>query len=944
MKKRKEPEVLPEFNPYALMDATLDEMEKKFSVNSMAIDKDEPRFSTGILRLDLMLNGGLLGGGWYTFFGGEQSAKSTTAMTVLSSIMSMTKFLGPAAYFDYEGSTQGEYIENIMHSMGVKKAIDNVFGVKDDDTNEWLVPPRVRYYSPSNGETFFNYLARLEKELPDKVRVGQNWYYVYEHTIPNKKMLKGLYDPKYLAKANRLRVPAKDGTIQAIVLCDSYPAMLPKQTEDKEEGDKSLASQARMFSEGIKRVKSLMRPKRVVVLGINQLRKIPMAMHGPTEDEPCGQALKFYTVRKDMVLFSDKGIMSAEDANISEINSMCSIQGKEHVAQFAFLGVHPCSSVTTVTGHFLSGRRHHRILALRGDCSAHWTKMTKLTNEHYIPIKLGGEVWAEELPNIEYRAINSIGQGSNNLIHHIRIPTVLTKELAYFAGNMLADGHSRIGRTVSFTNSDRVVIDRWILSVESLFDLPVNLTKKEGVYSASVYSTELTHYLTFLGLCNKSSRDKSVPWFIRKAPREFVVAFLEGLFNCDSHDKDGFVFNSTSGEVVNIVQLMLLNMGIFSVRTFMSERYQNFNDPTNPVTSGASLIITGVKNSQLFLKTFALRDAKTKTLHRMAEGDCRSALLRDIQLMLPHFSTFRKNDKHFWLWLRDKVGRETLYLSDIKKSVLSEFRGHALSLRTSQQREAYLDSLEIATRFLRYTKTNGLVWVKVSSVLHASEPVAVYDANMPETNTTVFNGIVSHNSDVRIKTSSASLSSVGVKGKGALEEEPSVRVDGIDLYRYIKVRTHKNKLGGKPSSEAFLRLVVENAEGRATGFCPTWDTYQYLKATGQISGTRKKIKFLENITIETIDRSTGEILTEVKNFDNPFAGITVSWLEFKTLVEGEKELIKDMCFKYGLSKPVLLRTWVKRQMSSGVGLELYKAMIKVSGSKSFAKSDADDAE
>lgn len=493
MKKRKEPEVLPEFNPYALMDATLDEMEKKFSVNSMAIDKDEPRFSTGILRLDLMLNGGLLGGGWYTFFGGEQSAKSTTAMTVLSSIMSMTKFLGPAAYFDYEGSTQGEYIENIMHSMGVKKAIDNVFGVKDDDTNEWLVPPRVRYYSPSNGETFFNYLARLEKELPDKVRVGQNWYYVYEHTIPNKKMLKGLYDPKYLAKANRLRVPAKDGTIQAIVLCDSYPAMLPKQTEDKEEGDKSLASQARMFSEGIKRVKSLMRPKRVVVLGINQLRKIPMAMHGPTEDEPCGQALKFY-------------------------------------------------------------------------------------------------------------------------------------------------------------------------------------------------------------------------------------------------------------------------------------------------------------------------------------------------------------------------------------------------------------------------------------------------------------------SDVRIKTSSASLSSVGVKGKGALEEEPSVRVDGIDLYRYIKVRTHKNKLGGKPSSEAFLRLVVENAEGRATGFCPTWDTYQYLKATGQISGTRKKIKFLENITIETIDRSTGEILTEVKNFDNPFAGITVSWLEFKTLVEGEKELIKDMCFKYDLSKPVLLRTWVKRQMSSGVGLELYKAMIKVSGSKSFAKSDAEDAE
>jgi RecA/RadA recombinase len=476
------PAVIPDFNPYALMDSTLDSMEKKFSVNAMSIDKDEPRFSTGLLRLDLMLNGGLLGGGWYTFAGGEQSCKSTTAMTVLASIMSMAKFLGPAAYFDYEGSTQGDYIENIMHSMGVKQKIDNVFGVKDEDNGEWLIPPRVRYYAPSNGESFFNYLAKLEKELPDKVRIGKNWYYVYDHTVPNKKMLKGLYDVKYLTKANKLRVPAKDGSIQAIILVDSYPAMLPKQTEDKEEGDKSLGSQARMFADGLKRVKSQMRPKRVVVLGINQMRAIPMAMHGPTEDEPCGNSLKFF-------------------------------------------------------------------------------------------------------------------------------------------------------------------------------------------------------------------------------------------------------------------------------------------------------------------------------------------------------------------------------------------------------------------------------------------------------------------SDVRLRTSSVSLSTAGVQGKGSVEEEPSVRVDGVDVYRYIKVRTFKNKLGGRPSSETMLRLVVQNAEGNATGFCQTWDTYQYLKSTGQIGGNRKKIKFLEGMSLELIDRLTGEVKTEHYSFDNPFAGISMSWLEFKTLVEGDKDLIKDMCIDYKLPKPVLLRTFVRRQMASGKGLELYKAMIKAQGAK-----------
>lgn len=477
-----------DFNPYFMMDAVLDGMEKKFSVNAMSIDKDEPRFSTGLLNLDLLLNGGLLGGGWYTFAGGEQSAKSTLASTVISSIMSMSKFTGPSAAFDYEGSLQADYLENIMHSMGVKGTADNVFGVKDEDTGEWLIPPRVRYYNPSNGEAFFNYLAKLERELPDKIRIGKQWYYIYENTADNRKLCKGLYDTAYFSKTNKFRVPAKDGSIQAVILCDSYPAMLPKQTEDKEEGDKSLGSQARMFADGLKRVKSPMRQKRIVVLGINQMRAIPMAMYGPTEEEPCGNALRFF-------------------------------------------------------------------------------------------------------------------------------------------------------------------------------------------------------------------------------------------------------------------------------------------------------------------------------------------------------------------------------------------------------------------------------------------------------------------SDVRIRTSSVSLSTAGVKGKGAIEEEFSVRTEGTDSYRYIKARTFKNKLGGRPSSEAILRLVVANAEGNATGFCHTWDTYQYLKLTGQISGPRKKLRFLENMTIESFSRITGEIIEEVYDFDSPFAGLVMSWQEFKTMVEGDKEQIRYLCKKFKMDKPVLLRTWVRRQMASGKGLELYKAMIKASGAKASRKID-----
>ena len=481
---------VPQFNPYAHIDKEIDGMEKKFRLSSLAFDKDEPRFSTGLLSLDVTLAGGMLGGGWYTCFGGEQSCKSTTAMTILSSIMAQKDFIGKASYFDYEGSSQADYIENIMGAMGVNTDVEKVFGVRDEETGDWVVSPRVRYYAPDTGEKFFNYMAKLGKMLPDKVRMSGQWYFVYDNTRENQKALKGLYDKKYFAKTNRFRVPAPDGSIQAIVLTDSYPAMLPGIADEKEEGDKSLALQARMFSDGLKRVKGMMRTKRIVVLGVNQLRKVPMAMYGPTETEPCGDALKFY-------------------------------------------------------------------------------------------------------------------------------------------------------------------------------------------------------------------------------------------------------------------------------------------------------------------------------------------------------------------------------------------------------------------------------------------------------------------SDVRLRMSSVSIP----HGKGMLEEEESVVADGNDTYRYIKMRTHKNKLGGIPNQSITMRLVVENAEGDATGFCRTWDAFQYLKLTGQVGGTRKKIKFLEGFNVVKKDKKKGKEKEVYVDFKSPLAGCTLDWFQFKTLIEGEREDIRELCRELGLKKPVLFRNFLQKQVREGKAYQYMvdaKRAVNSSKRKKAAEAVSDD--
>lgn len=286
------------FNPYASFDDTLDAIEKHIGLTDGGMESGERRMSTGLLMNDIILGGGVTAG-WYTNFGQEQTCKTTNAVTMLISAINTNVPL--VAYWDFEGSATPEYIENIMRNMGVKSDIKSIFGVKDDKTGKWVVPPRVRYRSEAVAEKFFDYVAQIQRKLPDKKKIGDNWYYIYDGKTSEGKINKANatlvgnhYDKEYYRKTGNFRIPAPDGSLQAVILVDSYPAMLPEK-QDVDDPGSAMAVQARMFSEQLKRVKGKMRGKRIAVLGINQLRLRPAVMMGNPEYEPCGEALKLFS-------------------------------------------------------------------------------------------------------------------------------------------------------------------------------------------------------------------------------------------------------------------------------------------------------------------------------------------------------------------------------------------------------------------------------------------------------------------------------------------------------------------------------------------------------------------------------------------------------------------------------------------------------------------------
>lgn len=940
------------FDPFSMIDDEIDGMEKRFKLNSMSIDKNEPRFSTGLLSLDTMLGGGLLGGGWYTFFGGEQSAKSTTAMNVMASIVAQKDFTGKAAAFDYEGSTQGDYVENIMRGMGIKEDITNVFGIRDDETGQWVVKPRIRYYSPDTGEKFFDYLAKLEKVLPDKVKMNDSWYYVFENTKANQKSLKGHYDKAYFSKHNKFRVPAKDGSIQAVVLVDSYPAMLPSQADEKDEGDKSIGLQARMFSEGMKRVKSAMRRKRVVVLGVNQLRKIPMAMYGPTENEPCGESLKFYCGRGDMEVFSDKGMLSLNDVYRNPVDSILSLEGREDVALFDYMGDHVTSTILLQNGQYLSGRREHRVMTVSpGKLEPKWTQLKDVKSNHYLPVKVGGDVWSKTTPLFDFDFVPSNVQGLNSGGPDCILPSSMTLELAELLGMLTADGYLCNGR-INFTNSNERKLRLYSDLCGSVFGITPKRREHQGKnIDLTFNSKKVSAFLTYLGVYNKKSRDKVVSWAIKQSPREYIIAFLQGMFNCDSyglgkkHDSRScqFVFNTYSGELAKTVQLMLLNLGVFSS---LEREYSGHNspakDPSNPsLCNYNTLKVSGAADVEKLYDTVWIRKNRSKAKEAIHDYETipRYKRIKTGSDKLPELESFRSKANPFIKWVKKDLGFDTLFLSDFTEELFREFEEYCAALPNAMQRSTYRKSAEYVHSFVEYTRKNNLVWVKAAENYHASEPTPVYDMNMPKTHTTVFNGVVSHNSDCRIKTASVSIP----HAKGMLEEEQSVCYDGYDNYRYIRFRTQKNKLGGIPNQKVDLRLVVENANGDATGFCRTWDAYQYLKMTGQVAGTRKKIKFLEGMNVKTRDANGKEKVVWV-DFKSPLAGCSLSWIDFKTLIEGYKSDIRELCVdRLGMKRPMMFRSFLEKQVQNGKGYQYTLDLKrKVSETKKSSADDDDD--
>lgn len=278
-------------------------VQKKFKLAGATTDVEARRssaVSTGLLMTDVMLNGGIYPGGWYTFFGPEQSGKSTHMLGVMASLFYSNVPL--VVYFDSEGSSSAEYIEAIAQTSNVNRDIDikKVFGIRNPNRKnkkdpEWVIEPRIWYYPENSLESFYKSVSAILRRLPDKVNLDGEWWLLFDRTKENISRFKGQHDTKVGDQYGKLAVRAPDGAaMQALIIVDSYPALVT-DSDDDDDGDNSLGVNARGHSKHINKVKGKLKRKHATVLGVNQLRDAINIgnPYGPKEYEPGGNALRY---------------------------------------------------------------------------------------------------------------------------------------------------------------------------------------------------------------------------------------------------------------------------------------------------------------------------------------------------------------------------------------------------------------------------------------------------------------------------------------------------------------------------------------------------------------------------------------------------------------------------------------------------------------------------
>lgn len=270
-------------------------------------------------------------------------------------------------------------------------------------------------------------------------------------------------------------------------------------------------------------------------------------------------------------LYTDKGMLQLSDFidskyeyHASDFDTVNKYGEMEHTYLATYNGYKPTLKIKTKYGYDNECTDNHRLMVMEEDGNLAWKYARDIRVGDYICVNRHNNIWGN-LTDISY-ATNNLCENISKLCNKYNFITENTPDFSYLIGLLVGDGNTTLKSQITLTSADSEISDFFIKYVKDNFSYDV---QKYGKYEYKIYSTYLRKCLYNLGIKYDTSHTKEIPRFIRQSPKECCRGFLQGLFDTDGGVEQKIVsYATTSEELSRQVQLMLLNFGIISKRVF----------------------------------------------------------------------------------------------------------------------------------------------------------------------------------------------------------------------------------------------------------------------------------------------------------------------------------------------------------------------------------------
>jgi replicative DNA helicase len=441
--------------------------------------------------------------------------------------------------------------------------------------------------------------------------------------------------------------------------------------------------------------------------------------------------------------------------------------GMRKTAYFYDSGVKPTRRIQTRAGYALTGTHTHPVLTLAATGEKVWKPLAEIQPGDYIAVQRHEALWGNvtQFPKFEFSFYHS------NVTLKPNLPTKMTPELAYVLGLLAGDGNLTRKNYVGFSSSDPNLISAfydWIASIG------LKARYRAG-YDHIVGSIVLNTWLKHIGLSGYAY-EKEVPYSVLQAPKECVIAFLQGLFDTDGHAEvqRGYIqFVSSSEVLARQVHLLLLQLGIIAKLTFKANDHRG----------SWGIRITG-EAARKFYATIGFRLERKQARQHLLPETANANL--DVVLYLPR------------------------RLSSLPKHV--NYHRYFLGRRSP----SYLQLHKIAVYAPEVTPLlePEFYWDEVVSVEDAGLQHC-YDLSVPEGNAFVSNGIVSHNTSFLL----------------------SVALNAAKLGARIAIFTME--MGSEQIVQRFVSMETGiNTQKLRTGQLNQQEWSRFVQATGRLANLR----------------------------------------------------------------------------------------------------------